>query len=67
MARGKFPELPKALDAGIKCARESFYDQELWGKLVERAMARNFSWAAAAQRYEQLYRELAAQYEAAAA
>ena len=23
MARGKFPELPKALDAGIKCARES--------------------------------------------
>jgi hypothetical protein len=30
-------------------------------------MARNFSWAVAAQRYEQLYRELAAENEEAAA
>ena len=34
---------------------------------MERAMARNFSWAVAAQRYEQLYRELASQDEEAAA
>jgi glycogen synthase len=30
-------------------------------------MTRNFSWAEAAQRYEQLYRELAAENEEAAA
>src|SRR6202011_3132 len=51
----------------IKRAREIFRDRELWGKLVERAMARNFSWAVAAQRYEQLYSELAGQNEEAAA
>src|SRR5437660_2547161 len=50
----------------IKHAREIFRDRELWGKLMERAMARNFSWATAAQRYEQLYRELAGESEAAA-
>src|SRR5947209_19528784 len=51
----------------IKRAREIFRDRELWGKLMERAMARNFSWAVAAQRYEQLYRELPGQSEEAAA
>jgi starch synthase len=51
----------------IKRAREIFRDRELWGKLMERAMTRNFSWAIAAQRYEQLYRELADQNEEAAA
>jgi starch synthase len=51
----------------IKRGREIFRNRELWGKLMERAMARNFSWAAAAQRYEQLYRELADQGEEAAA
>src|SRR5256884_6503053 len=40
------------LDA-IKRAREIFRDGLLWGKLMDRAMARNFSWAVAAQRYEQ--------------
>ena len=50
----------------IKRGRETFHDRELWGKLMERAMARNFSWATAAQRYEQLYRELAGESEAAA-
>jgi glycogen synthase len=34
---------------------------------MERAMARNFSWATAAQRYEHLYRELAGDGEAVAA
>src|SRR5467141_2110787 len=51
----------------IKRAREIFRDGLLWGKLMDRAMARNFSWAVAAQRYEQLYRELADQNEEAAA
>jgi starch synthase len=51
----------------IKRAREIFRDRKLWGKLMERAMARNFSWATAAQRYEQLYRELAGDGEAVAA
>jgi starch synthase len=49
----------------IKRARKIFRDHELWGKLMQRAMARNFSWAVAAQRYEQLYRELAAENEEA--
>jgi starch synthase len=47
----------------IKRAREIFRDRKLWGTLMERAMARNFSWATAAQRYEQLYRELAGEGE----
>jgi starch synthase len=51
----------------IKRAREIFRDRELWRKLMERAMARNFSWAEAVQRYEQLYRELAVESEEAAA
>jgi starch synthase len=42
----------------IKRARAIFRDQPLWTTLMERAMSRNFSWDAAAQRYEQLYREL---------
>jgi len=51
----------------IKRAREIFRDQERWGKLMTRAMARNFSWETAAKRYEELYRQLAGQNEAAAA
>jgi starch synthase len=51
----------------IKRARETFRDQKLWGKLRERAMIRNFSWAEAAQRYEQLYLELIGEDEEAAA
>jgi glycogen synthase len=39
----------------------------LWGKLRERAMTRNFSWATAAQRYERLYLGLIGEGEEAAA
>src|SRR5881396_3072118 len=42
----------------IKRARGIFRDREVWIALMERAMARNFSWDASAQRYEELYREL---------
>jgi starch synthase len=42
----------------IKRARETYRDRNIWTKLMKRAMARNFSWNAAAQRYEELYKEL---------
>jgi len=50
----------------IKRAKEIFRDQQLWGKLRQRAMSRDFSWATAAAKYEQLYRSVVAQEEAAA-
>jgi len=42
----------------LKRARLIFDDRRLWTKLMKRAMARDFSWDAAAQRYEVLYQEL---------
>ena len=50
----------------VKRAREIFQERELWAKLRERAMSRDFSWASAAERYEKLYREIAAEPEKAA-
>ncbi|HXM74801.1 MAG TPA: glycosyltransferase, partial [Chthoniobacterales bacterium] len=52
---------------GIKRAHEVFRDRDLWTKLMQRAMARDFSWDAAARRYEELYAELAGAGEEAAA
>jgi starch synthase len=51
----------------IKRARQIFRDRELWTKLMKRAMARNFSWDASAQRYEVLYKELVGAVDKAAA
>jgi len=51
----------------IKRARQPFRDRRLWTKLMKRAMARNFSWDASAQRYEALYRELLGETGEAAA
>lgn len=42
----------------IKRAREIFKDKEVWAGLMERAMARDFSWQAAAQKYEEIYQML---------
>jgi glycogen synthase len=42
----------------MKRARQIFRDQDLWIKLMKRAMARNFSWDVSAQHYEALYSEL---------
>jgi starch synthase len=42
----------------IKRARHIFQDRRLWTTLMKRAMARNFSWDAAAGRYEALYAEV---------
>jgi starch synthase len=51
----------------IKRSRQIFRDRGLWTKLMKRAMARNFSWDASAQRYEALYRDLVAGADKAAA
>jgi starch synthase len=51
----------------MKRARQIFRDRELWTKLMKRAMARNFSWDASAQRYEVLYKELIGAADKAAA
>jgi starch synthase len=42
----------------LKRVRQIFQERPLWTRLMKRAMARNFSWDASAQRYEALYREL---------
>jgi starch synthase len=42
----------------IKRSIEIFQDKPLWTTLVERAMARDFSWAAVAERYEAVYAQL---------
>ena len=39
----------------IKRARELYYNEAIWTALVQRAMSQNFSWEAAARRYESLY------------
>lgn len=50
----------------IKRAREIFHDNPTWTILMERAMARDFSWSEAAAHYEALYSELAGRSSAAA-
>src|SRR5439155_21360681 len=50
----------------IKRARALFRDRTVWTDLIRRAMAREFSWSAAAQRYEELYRGLVGDPELAA-
>jgi len=42
----------------IKRAVEVFRQPKVWSQLVRRAMEREFSWATAIQRYEELYAEL---------
>lgn len=50
----------------IKRAREIFQDRTAWLELMKRAMAREFSWSAAAEKYEALYNELVGSEELAA-
>jgi starch synthase len=42
----------------IKRAREIYRNRNVWTRLMKRAMARDFSWEASAERYEELYKEL---------
>jgi starch synthase len=51
----------------IKRAREVFREKEVWTKLMERAMSRDFSWEVSAQRYEEVYAEVVGADEEAAA
>jgi starch synthase len=50
-----YENTPDAFWDSIKRTREIFQDKELWATLMERAMARDFSWEAAAERYEDLF------------
>lgn len=53
-----YEKTPDAFWDSIKHARETFHDQKLWTELMERAMARDFSWGEAAQSYESVYAAL---------
>jgi starch synthase len=53
-----YEKTPDAFWDSIKRAREVFHDNATWTILMERAMARDFSWSEAAARYENLYSEL---------
>jgi starch synthase len=55
-----YEKSPDAFWDSIKRAREVFHDNATWTTLIERAMARDFSWSEAAERYEALYAGLAA-------
>ena len=61
-----FERTPDAFWDSIKRAREVFQDRATWMMLMERAMARDFSWSEAAAHYETLYSELAGEITAAA-
>src|ERR1043166_3605779 len=50
-----YEKTPDAFWDSIKRAREVFQDQSTWATLMERAMARDFSWSEAAAHYETLY------------
>ncbi|MFL6588825.1 MAG: glycogen synthase [Chthoniobacterales bacterium] len=53
-----YESTPDAFWDSIKHARAVFRDKPTWTTLMERAMARDFSWTEAATRYESLYAEL---------
>ena len=55
-----YEKTPDAFWDSIKRAREVFHDKTIWTELMERAMARDFSWTEAAERYESIYSELVA-------
>ena len=49
---------PAALDATIQRAITAYADPPRWRRLMLRAMAQDFSWAGAARKYIELYRQL---------
>ncbi len=50
----------------IKRARELFHNETVWSALTRRAMEQDFSWAKAAERYEQIYAEVSGAISSAA-
>jgi starch synthase len=61
-----YEKTPDAFWDSIKRARDVFHDKPTWTTLMDRAMARDFSWSEAAVQYENLYAELAGATRAAA-
>ncbi len=53
-----FENTPDAFWDSIKRARDLFQEKKLWATLMGRAMARDFSWEAVAEKYETLYAQL---------
>jgi len=53
-----YEKTPDAFWDSIKRSLEIFQDKALWATLVERAMTRDFSWEAVAERYEAVYAHL---------
>jgi starch synthase len=53
-----YEKTPDAFWDSIKRSLEIFEDKALWTTLVERAMSRDFSWEAVAERYEAVYAQL---------
>jgi starch synthase len=53
-----YENTPDAFWDSIKFARQIFHNKTIWIDLMERAMARDFSWTDAAERYENIYAEL---------
>jgi starch synthase len=51
-------DTPSALASAIGRATALFCEREIWQRMMRRAMARDFSWAAAARRYAAVYRTL---------
>jgi len=49
---------PAALTSAIERASTLFRQREVWQKMMQRAMTRDFSWTAAAQQYAAIYRTL---------
>ena len=53
-----YENTPDAFWDSIKFSREVFQDRASWVTLIQRAMARDFSWKAAVERYEALYEQI---------
>ena len=53
-----YENTPDAFWDSIKFAREVFHDRTLWPTLMQRAMSRDFSWEAVAERYEDVYAQM---------
>lgn len=51
----------RAMVQALQRACEAYADQRAWRRLMERAMAQDFSWDASARAYEALYRRAVAQ------
>ena len=60
-----YEKTPDAFWDSMKRAREVFYDTTTWTTLMERAMARDFSWMVAARQYELVYEEITSKTVAA--